>query len=76
LHIPDLTLTLVEFVNNEINTKEKYSLEIDKQINLRKKEIFYNYLKQWSAGALKPKKTILTIIYVLSIDFQQNMPLS
>lgn len=60
---------------NEINIEKKYSFEIDKQINLRKRKIFYNYMKQWSAGPLKPNKTILTIIYVLSFDFQQNMPL-
>jgi len=58
-------------VDNENNGEEKANLEVEKQIYLRKAEVFYSYLKQLSAEA----KQNDSIIDVLRFHFQQNMPL-
>lgn len=60
-----------KIINSENNEEEKANLEVEKQIHLRKAEVFYTYLKQLSAEA----KQNDSIIDVLSFDFQQNMPL-
>lgn len=62
---------LKKLIDNENNIEEKIAFETEKQINLRKAEVFYTYLKQLSAEA----KQMDSEIDVLSFDFQQNMPL-
>ncbi|XP_050531002.1 uncharacterized protein LOC126899821 [Daktulosphaira vitifoliae] len=61
---------LKKMIDNEHNEEEKGNLEVEKQIHLRKAEVFYTYLKQLSAEAKQNDS-----IDVLSFDFQQNMPL-
>lgn len=58
-------------IDNESNTEEKSAFELEKQIHLRKAEVFYTHLKQLSAKAKEENSEI----DVLSFDFQQNMPL-
>lgn len=57
-------------LHNETNVEEKSSLNIKKEVHLRKAQVFYSYLKQLSVEAKDNKS-----IDVLSFDFQQNMPL-
>ncbi|KAF0749605.1 NAD-dependent protein deacetylase Sir2B-like [Aphis craccivora] len=63
---------LLKSIQNETNAEEKASLNVEKEVHLRKAQVFYTYLKQLSAEA----KENNSIIDVLSFDFQQNMPLS
>lgn len=61
---------LKKIIDSENNEEEKANLEVEKQIHLRKAEVFYTYLKQLSAEAKQNDS-----IDVLSFDLQQNMPL-
>lgn len=57
-------------IQNKTNPEEKASLNLEKEIHLRKAQVFYTYLKELSAEA-----KINETMDVLSFDFQQNMPL-
>ncbi|KAL5239153.1 hypothetical protein ACI65C_006563 [Semiaphis heraclei] len=63
---------LLKSIQNETDAEEKASLNVEKEVYLRKAQVFYTYLKQLGAEA----KENNSIIDVLSFDFQQNMPLT
>lgn len=57
-------------IQNETNGEKKSSLNLEKEIHLRKAQVFYTHLKDLSANSKENES-----MDVLSFDFQQNMPL-
>jgi len=61
---------LYKSIQNETDPEAKASLDLEKEVHLKKAQIFYTYLKQLTAEAKENNS-----IDVLSFDFQQNMSL-
>jgi len=57
-------------ISDETDVEKKQEFEVEKDIHLRKSELFYNDLKMYAKEAQSN-----TNIEVLSFDYQQNMPL-
>ncbi|KAL5246297.1 hypothetical protein ACI65C_013705 [Semiaphis heraclei] len=56
---------LKKIIDNENNAEEKANLKVEKQIHLRKAEVFYTYLRELTAQAKQNDSTV----EVLSFDY-------
>lgn len=61
---------LQNVIKSEIDLEAKHQLELEKEIHLKKAQIFYDDLKKCIKEAKENSE-----VEVLSFDFQQNMPL-
>lgn len=62
--------TLVNRMNTSTSDEEKQTIATEKELHLRKSEVFYNDMKEKSAEARENAS-----VETLCIDYQQNMPL-
>jgi len=57
-------------IDAELNPETKQHLQLEKELHLRKAEVFYDDLKAYHTKAIENES-----IEMLAFDFQQNMPL-